>query len=61
MSDSTPKTVKMTLPNELGRVPVGCQIIKKNKDCDVFIVSADANKIVVQFTAAHADVNLRVW
>jgi hypothetical protein len=51
----------MTLPNELGRVPVGCQIIKKNKDCDVFIVSADANKIVVQFTAAHADVNLRVW
>jgi len=59
--DTGAAVTSVVLPNKIGRVLVGCQIIKKNKDCDVFIISATADKIVVQFTAAHADINLRIW
>lgn len=45
----------------LGRSPVGCQVILKNKECDVYVLSSDANQIDVRFTAAEAAVNVRVW
>lgn len=52
---------KHTIEHGLNREPVGCEIIMKDKTCDVFVVSKDSNKIVVQFTAEHADVNIRIW
>lgn len=50
-----------TIVHGLGRVPIGCQVIHKDKDCDVYVVSADENQIVVKFTAAEAAVNVRIW
>lgn len=50
-----------TIAHGLGRIPVGCQVIHKDKDCDVYVASSDANQITVVFTAAEAAVNVRIW
>ena len=50
-----------TIAHGLGRVPVGCMVQLSDKDCRVKVLSSDQNKIEVQFTAEHANVNLRIW
>lgn len=52
---------KHTIIHGLGREPIGCQIIMSDKICNIKAVDKDRNKIIVQFTAEHADVNVRVW
>jgi hypothetical protein len=61
VADTGAEIGPMVFSNQLGRVPVGVQIIRKNKACDVVMTAADQNKITVEFTAPHADVNLRIW
>lgn len=46
----------------LGRVPVGCIIQLKNKDCDVYKGNVWNNSTIeVKFTASNANINLRIW
>lgn len=46
----------------LGRVPVGCIIQLKNKDCDVYKGSVwGTNTIEVKFSSANANINMRIW
>ena len=52
---------KHTITHGLNREPVGCMVIMSNKICNVKVVSKDSTKIIVQFTAEHADINLRIW
>jgi len=47
--------------HNLGRIPAGCQIIKKNAACDVYVVSSNENNIVVKYTESRVDLNLRIW
>jgi hypothetical protein len=47
--------------HELGRIPVGMQIIKKNKPVDMYIISENKNRVVVRFTEDNCDVNIRMW
>ena len=56
-----PAIAPFVLKNPLGRLPVGLQIIKQNKECQVSVLQETPSQIVVQFTAAKAAVNLRVW
>jgi hypothetical protein len=48
------------LPNPLGRVPVEVVLIKKSVACDVYVDSATIQTLVIKFSAANADVNLRI-
>lgn len=59
--DTGSADIDYVLSNPLGRNPIGCQIIRKNKACDVFITQSSTSSIVVRFTAANVDLNLRVW
>jgi hypothetical protein len=45
----------------LGREPIGCMVILSDKICNVKVVNKNENQIIVQFTAEHADVNVRIW
>jgi hypothetical protein len=45
----------------LGRVPDGCQIIMSDKECQVYVISANAQTITVRFSSDHASVKLKVW
>ncbi len=49
------------IDHNLGRIPVGCQIILKNAACDVYVVTSNENNIVVKFTVSRVDLNLRIW
>jgi hypothetical protein len=50
------------LVHSLGRIPVGCQIILASKDCNVYKGSRWGVQVVdLKFSAANADVNIRVW
>jgi hypothetical protein len=52
---------KVQLFHQLGRVPVCCRMLMTDKSCILYVVSKDAQKIVVQFTAANCDVNIEVY
>jgi hypothetical protein len=52
---------KHAITHGLGRVPVGCQIVMKDKACDVYVISSTAATITVRFTTSGADVTLRIW
>lgn len=46
----------------LGRVPVGCVIQLSSVDCRVYKGSVwDSTNAYLKFTAANADVNIRIW
>lgn len=60
-SAATEDRYRHTIVHGLGRVPVGCQVILKDKDCDVYVISSNENQITVRFTAAEASVNVRIW
>jgi hypothetical protein len=45
----------------LGRVPVGCVVQKADADCGVYVMRENTELIEVKFTAASADVNIRIW
>jgi len=49
------------IEHNLGRIPIGCQIIKKNAACDVYVTTSNENNIVVKFTVGRVDLNLRIW
>ena len=62
LEDSGAKDKNYPLFHGLGRVPVGCQIILKDKTCDVYKGTRwDATIIDMKFTAANADLNIRIW
>jgi hypothetical protein len=51
-----------TIIHGLGRVPVGCRVIlAEGGDCNLYVISSDANQIVVRFTAAEVAANVRIW
>lgn len=49
------------LINPLGRMPVGVQLIKMNKNVNMWVERSDNQRIVIRFSAANCDVNIRVW
>ena len=52
---------KHTVNHNLGRVPVGCMVQMSDGFTRVKVVSADSQKITVQFEAARLYVHLRIW
>jgi hypothetical protein len=49
------------IDHNLGRIPVGCQIIMSDAPCGVCVISKDESGILIQFDAARVDVHLRIW
>jgi hypothetical protein len=56
-----PKDTDCVIVHELGRIPVGMHIIKKNKAVDMYIIAENKNRVVVRFTEDNCDVNIRMW
>jgi len=52
---------KHTIYHNLGREPVGAQIILSDGETNMYVVQKDATKIIVKFTAANINVNVRIW
>jgi hypothetical protein len=50
-----------TIVHGLGRVPIGCMMIHQSGECDMYVVSATENEIVVKFTNAEVSANVRIW
>lgn len=59
--DSGAKDVPYLLSNPLGREPIGVQIIKKNKACDVYTINSTRSSLTVKFTVDNCDLTLRIW
>ena len=49
------------LTHNLGRCPVGCQIILKSGIVDMYVLESNENDITVKFNAARIAVNIRIW
>lgn len=61
ISDTGAAETPYYLINPLGRLPVGVQIIKKNKACDVYLITETFETLTLKFTVANCDLTLRVW
>lgn len=49
------------IEHNLGREPVGCQIVWCDADVRVYVDGQDSNRISVRFTGGGATVNLEIW
>jgi hypothetical protein len=56
-----------TIPHDLGRIPTGVEITRKDKACDVYVYSRNGveqitdTTVTVAFTATNAKVYLRIY
>jgi len=51
-----------SLSHGLGRIPVGCQVILASASCNVYKGTRWTAQVAdLKFTAANADVTIRIW
>lgn len=58
---ATKELYRHVIDHNLGRAPVGCQIIMSSAICNVCVIDKNENNITIKFDTARVDVNLRIW